>query len=384
MNICLVAHFAFGALIGGASGHVGGVERQTSLMAKWLAAKGHNVTLLTWDEGQPKDCIIDRVRVIKMCKRQAGLWGVRFFHPRWTSLNKALALADADIYYQNCGEYITGQVAFWCRWQRKKFVYSTANDVDCDPKLPIMSLREKILYRYGINKCDRIIAQTTKQQSMLQEGFGLPSTVLPMPCSGASPTDYRPPTFPNGKPFHVGWAARISKEKRLDFLLDIARALPDVIFEIGGAPSAGGEDYAQPIIDAARSLPNIILHGRVPREDMPKFYERLHLFCCTSAYEGFPNTFLEAWSHGLPIVSTFDPDGLITEQSLGRVAIDTTTLIYGIESFMHSPGEWQLASQRVRDYYLQNHTVDEVMVRFERLFLEVLAKSQTNTVKGEP
>lgn len=36
-HICLVAHFAYGALAGGEHGHIGGVERQTSLMAKWLA-----------------------------------------------------------------------------------------------------------------------------------------------------------------------------------------------------------------------------------------------------------------------------------------------------------------------------------------------------------
>ena len=41
VNLCLVAHLAYGALTGGSAGHIGGVERQTTLMARWLAARGH-------------------------------------------------------------------------------------------------------------------------------------------------------------------------------------------------------------------------------------------------------------------------------------------------------------------------------------------------------
>ena len=132
-SICLVAHFAYGVLSGGQCGHIGGVERQTALLARWLAARGYDVSILTWDEGQPNDVNTDGIRVIKMCRRSAGIAGLRFFLPRWTSLNSAMRRADADLYYQNCAEYVTGQVALWCRHNRRKFVYSVANDPDVDP-----------------------------------------------------------------------------------------------------------------------------------------------------------------------------------------------------------------------------------------------------------
>lgn len=382
MNLCIVAHFAYGAIAGGSKGHVGGVERQTSLMAKWFAARGHVVSLVTWDEGQTEDCFVDGVKVIKLCRQSEGIPGLRFFYPRWTSLNKALARAGADIYYQNSGEYITGQMALWCRLKKRLFVYSTGSDTDCDATLPAMrSVREKVLYRYGLRHADTIISQTKKQQHMLRNGFNLASTVLPMPCPGPDRTQYPKPVFSEKKTLHVGWAGRISKEKRLELLVEVARALPNVIFEVGGATTCkDDDDYAQPILEAAASLPNIILHGRIAREDMSAFYNKLHLFCCTSAYEGFPNTFLEAWSHGLPIVSTFDPDNLITEQELGKSATDVLSLVEGINYFMNKPRAWEASSSRVLEYYLHNHKVDEAMAQFEKVFLETLAKRQKLSV----
>lgn len=376
MNLCIVSHFAYGAISGGAIGHVGGVERQTSLMAKWFAARGHKVSLVTWDEGQPENCIIEGVHVIKMCRPSVGLPGVRFFYPRWTSLNKALKKADAEIYYQNCGEYITGQVALWCRRNKRLFAYSSANDTDCTPELPAMhTIREKILYKYGLRHADTIITQTKTQQQMLKNGFNLSSTVLPMPCPGPDTYKYQQPVFTKSKPLRIGWAARISQEKRLELFVDAAKRLPEVLFEIGGATTDEADnDYASPILTAAASLPNVILHGRIARENMPDFYRKLDLFCCTSAYEGFPNTFLEAWSHGLPIISTFDPDNLISERELGAVVTDADSLVEGIHYFMKKTEELKLASARTREYYLQNHTVDEVMKKFEQQLMETLTK----------
>ena len=46
-RICIVSHAAFRALTGSTTGHIGGVEHQTSLLAKWLVARGYAVDFVT-------------------------------------------------------------------------------------------------------------------------------------------------------------------------------------------------------------------------------------------------------------------------------------------------------------------------------------------------
>ncbi|QUM81033.1 glycosyltransferase family 4 protein [Moritella sp. 5] len=367
VNICLVAHFAYGAVTGGEQGSIGGVERQTSLMAKWLVKKGHKVSLLTWIEGGGDDEIIDGVHVIKTCRQDAGLPGIRFFHPRWTSLISAMKRAGADVYYQNCGEYITGQVAMWCKANNKKFLYSLASDMDADPSLPIMkTLRERWLYKYGLLNANEVIAQTNKQVNMLKHGFGIDSSMMPMPCLGPDDSQYSPLKWHKGKPT-ILWAARIHECKRLEMFLQVASELPEYNFVVGGSP--GKEDaYSQGLMDTMRNLVNVTYLGMVARTDMPELYHSSTVFCCSSEYEGFPNTFLEAWSQGLPIVSTFDPDSLIQKRKLGISATSKDELISGIRKLCSDRDLWQVYSSNARDYYQEHHSVDQVMGRFETLF----------------
>src|SRR3990170_9062850 len=185
MNICIIAHLAYGAIMGGGTGHAGGVEHQTTLTARWLAAQGHRVSLLTWDEGQADEEYVDGVLVIKMCRQDEGFPGVRFFYPRWTTLNRALKKANADIYYHNCAEYVTGQVALWCQLHRRRFIYSVARDTECELiSVDTRKYYDRIFYKYGLRRADQIIVQTRKQQQMLLHNYALESIILPMPCLG--------------------------------------------------------------------------------------------------------------------------------------------------------------------------------------------------------
>ncbi len=370
-SIGVVAHFAYGAMTGGHGGHVGGVERQTSLMCRWLAGRGHRVSLITWNEGQADEVEIAKVRVIKLCRKDAGLPGLRFFHPRWTSLMRAMAKVDADLYYQNCAECVTGQVALWCQSHDRGFVYSVASDFECAPSLPTLTrLRERVLYRYGLRRADRIIAQTERQRQMLRDGFGLDAIVLPMPCPGPADIDYCPPEPPSLRPCQVLWVGRIAREKRLELVLGVARLLPEVHFHVVGKSNAGAA-YSEDLLRQARAQPNVTIHGIVSRDRMVELYQRASLLCCTSLYEGFPNTFLEAWSHGLPIVSTVDPDDLIIRRNLGFTAADVNGLVLAIRRLVQEPARWREMSSNARRYYAEQHRVDAAMSRFEQVFLEV-------------
>ena len=369
--ICFVAHFAYGALAGGESGHIGGVEKQTSMMAKWFAKQGYKVRMLTWDEGQEDDQVIDGVKVIKMCRKDKGIKGLRFIWPRWASLNAAMKQADADIYYQNCGEYVTGQVALWCKRHKRKFVYSVASDPDCDARLPQMhKIRERVLYKYGLKHADKIIVQTKKQQDMIRTGFGWDSFIIPMPCDGISEKEYTELKKNRGDSNNVLWLGRVCEVKRPDRLLELAKLNPDVHFDFVGPQ--GDTQYSVNIIEQAKQVPNVTYHGPAVKEQVWDFYKKAKIFLCTSNYEGFPNTFLEAWSCGLPVVSTVDPDNTITQKKLGIIGQDVPRLSEEIRELLKSNVKWETASNNAREYYVQNHAIGGILPRFEQVFHEIV------------
>ncbi len=370
LAVCIVAQFAYGAMTGGSSGHIGGVERQTSLMARWLARRGHRVSMVTWDEGQPDAIEIEGVRVFKLCRRDEGLPGLRFIHPRWTSLNGALGQANADVYYHNCGEYVTGQIALWCRLRGRRFVYSAASDADCDARLPVLTkVRERLLYRFGIRHADRVIVQTQTQRRMLREGFRRESMVIPMPCAEAGDRAFTTRDGPPPGASRVVWIGRICEVKRPDRFLDLAEALPELLFDLVGPDD--GTEYARAAIARARHIPNVTVHGPATQDQLPAFYRQAACLCSTSVVEGFPNTYLEAWSHGLPVVTTFDPDGLVAEKGLGAVAAGVPGLARALRSLLGSADRWRTASANARKYYLENHAVERVMPLVEQILAAV-------------
>jgi glycosyltransferase involved in cell wall biosynthesis len=374
MKICLVAHFAYSAISGNHRGHAGGVERQASLMGRWLASRGHQVSVLTWDEGGEREEVVNGVRIMKMCRRDAGIPGLRFFVPRWSSLVRGLRSADANLYFHNCAEYVTGQVAIWCRTNDRRFVYSAASDMDCDAKLSALRTgRERVLYRYGLRHADKIIVQTQHQAKLMRDNFGLTTQVIPMPCAGPIDRDYAPPSFP--KEPRVLWVGRISPEKRLDLLLDVARDNPRIHFDVAGKPDRPTE-YSENLLTRARSLANVSVLGKVAWNETPNLYKSASLLCSTSLYEGFPNVFLEAWSHGVPIVSTVDPDGVITKHSLGTFA-SPEDVSSSIKKLLTDPVAWTECSKNARRYYREFHSAEEVLPRFEQMFLELVGEPKT-------
>jgi glycosyltransferase involved in cell wall biosynthesis len=255
----------------------------------------------------------------------------------------------------------------WCQRHDRRFVFSVASDPECDVALPLMQQRERLLYRYGLRRADAIITQTRRQQRMLHEGFGLEATVLPMPCPGIP--DSRP-SHARDEPARVVWVGRFSPEKRLGMLVEIASALPQIRFDVIGPPRRDVEQ--SPELAPLASLPNVALRGRVARDQMSEAYRGATALLCTSTYEGFPNTFLEAWGHGVPVVSTVDPDDLLGEHGLGLTAPDATGLAAHLRRFAESASVWRGYADRGRDYCVANHAVDRALPRFEALVLAAL------------
>jgi glycosyltransferase involved in cell wall biosynthesis len=365
-SICFVAPNAYSLLSGRRDlNHIGGAELQQVLLARELSSREYRVCFVTVDCGQADGQPLNGIPVYKTCGKEDGWRILRFVHPRWTSLASALRRSDCDIYYQRNADYVTAQVALWCRWNRRRFVFATANDSDCLASVPIMESRvERGLYRWGLRRADAVVAQTAAQQRLLRENFGIEAAIVPNCCPrSGEDSPAAPPPGAAGRP-HILWAARFAEEKRMDWLLDVAERCPRMVFDLVGA---GKSEYAARIVRRAAAIPNVVMHGHVPHEDMPRFYRQAALLCCTSLYEGFPNTFLEAWSLGLPVVSTFDPDGVIVRYGVGWVSDTVDGVAEQLERALASPAEWRAASTAARRYCRENHSPEASASRLEQI-----------------
>ncbi len=361
-QICFVGHNAYGALTGQNLGHAGGIEQQLALLSRSLVKKGYSVALITWDHGQQDGELIDGVTCYKMSTRDAGLPGLRFL-PRWFSLTRALARADAECYFYSCGDVCLGQIVMWARRQRRKTLFSVANEVDCLAALPSMpEFRERLFFRFGLKHVDDIITQTVRQQELLASEHGLSSFTIPMPSYGYAPV-IRDHVGKEGRR-RVLWIGRFSAEKRLEWLFELARQCPEIDFDVIGDANMPTE-YAQRLHADAKALANVVLHGRVAHAELEKFHHAAFAYCSTSVYEGFPNVFLEAWSTGLPIVSTFDPDNVIRRHDLGHVVGSVEGLVKAFRSMLEDREAYLQQSQAARNYFLENHAVDKVIPQYQ-------------------
>jgi len=379
-SICFVALNAYNVLSGRKDlTHTGGAEVQQLQIASWLMRQGYSVSFVTLDHGQPDGISIDGIKVFKAYAKEVGIRGLRFFHPRWSGLWEAMVRADADVYYQRGPECETGQVAFWCYLHRRKFIFAAANALSCDPQLLLTEpWRERIFYRIGIRLADAVTAQTRTQQELFLQNMGIQAELVrSCSCQFTDNTACNNPSSTHAGSIRVLWVGRISRVKRFEWLLDVAERCPEVSFEVVGAAGSDTQ-YALRLIECAAEISNVKMYGYVPHTEMAKYYQRCHILCCTSPYEGFPNTFLEAWSMGIPIVSTFDPDGVIAANSLGWTARDVEGIVNYLKRISQSPDILSDASKKARQYYLDNHTPEVCLPAFERLLLRV-AECENNT-----
>ncbi|MFK7730903.1 MAG: glycosyltransferase family 4 protein, partial [Pseudomonadales bacterium] len=260
---------------------------------------------------------------------EEGLPGLRFFYPRMTSIFSAMAKANADVYFQSCAGVYTGYAAAYCKLNKRQFVFRLASDSDCVPdELLIEYARDKKIYEYGLKRAHIISAQSEYQQTLLKRHYNLDSVVIDMAVDV-------PPSDDSGlEPFDVLWVANIRECKRPDVMLELARSLPALNFVMIGGPMEEEAHLFTEIAEQAEKESNIDFLGAVPYHQVGSYFQRARLFVNTSDIEGFPNTFLQAWVCGKPVVSFFDPDDTIKKCQLGSAVSDLADMIAAIPKLL--------------------------------------------------
>jgi glycosyltransferase involved in cell wall biosynthesis len=344
---------------------IGGEAVQQTLLGRALARRGHDVSMVVADLGQDDGARWDSIRVFKAYRVDAGLPLLRFVHPRWTGMWSALARADADLYYTSCAGMQVGLLALFCGRLGRRFVFRTASDTDCDAsRLLVPFARDRWLYAYGLRRADAILAQSESQAQALRRNYGLAARVAGMMVE-------KPPA-PARRDIDVLWVSNIRREKRPDRILRLARRLPEVNVHMVGGPLRQEEGLFIEVERAAKARPNVSFHGRLPYREANDLYGRAKLLVNTSDIEGFPNSYLQAWIRGVPVVTLIDPDGVIRREGLGVAATSPSEIPEAVRSLLADSRELRSASDRCRAYVEREYGDDKVLAPYLETFEKVM------------
>src|SRR5260221_3633590 len=365
MKICLVGLDNLPVLAPEHRQHTIGVESvQQALLGRALARRGHFVSMVVADHGQVDGAEWEGIRVFKAYRPDAGVPVLRFIHPRWTGMWSALTRADADLYYISCAGMHVGLVALFCRRFGKRFVFRAASDTDCDSsRLLVQFARDRWLYEYGLRRANAILVQNAFQAETFTRNYGLARR-------GAGILVEMQPVA--ARDIDVLWVSNIRRVKRPDRILELAEKLPEGKIHMVGGPLPGEEALFRDVRDMASAEANLTFHGRLSYWDANDLYGRSRVFVNTSDVEGFPNSYLQAWIRGVPVVTLIDPDSVIEREGLGIAAKSPDQIPDAIRHLLRDPNAWNAASDRCRTFMEQEHGEEKVLATYLDTFDEVM------------
>ena len=371
LHVCFVAPAAWPILSQDrASTFTGGAEVQQCLIARTLVRRGYRVSMICADHGQPETVEIDGITVVR-CPRsgQGGVPGLRFFHPWLSGLWTALSRVDADVYYQRTASVLTGIVAAFARIKGRRFVFAAACDFDLARNETWRLFqrragwRDRHVFQIGVRLADTVVVQHQGQAADCERWYGRPAVKVPS-CYEASPERG---AAADGV---VLWVSTIRPIKRPELFVELARRLPAHRFRMvgGPGPEPGARELFERVKREASTLPNLEFVGFVPHAEVEPQFDKARVLVNTSEREGFPNTFLQAWSRGIPTVGFCDTGSTADGHIVGSVETSLDAMSARVRALMTDDAAWLDAGRHARRYVEQAHSVDAALSAYEHIF----------------
>jgi len=269
-----------------------------------------------------------------------------------------------DVIYQRIGCAYTGIAAHFARRNRCGLVWHTSSNVDVQRRMKVADKHfirrhlESGLLSYGIRRAHRIVTQTDHQAHLLTQNFGRqPDAVI---------ANFHPaPTEVIDKSAlpRILWVANLKRLKQPDVFLRLAHTLRDIdgarFVMIGaGAIRMGESPWHASLMRAIAAAPNVDYLGQLSQEDVNAELAKAHVFVNTSLYEGFANTFIQAWARGAPTVSlNVNPDGIFGSDAIGFHAGTEERLAEIVRRLITDPPLREAVARRAKAYAMEFHSM---------------------------
>jgi len=313
-SIAFISPFGLPLLLDPPQAGPGGAERQFFLYASGLEEAGWKVAFITGRDGGGRD---EKTSLPVHRANFSYLGGSKLFMLRdWLSILHAMWKAGCRYYVIKTPGHLLYPMSLFTRLFGRKLVFWAQMEFDAHPELRTLNRLPAMLQDMGVAKTDIVIAQNASQVEGFKKNYGKDAALIPNISGDLSGEGRTAP--PAGRQLDVLWAGNSLPKKRYEVVLELASLLPGVSFAI--AMNRADPARFESAQAACAAHGNVEFLGQVPPPEMEQWFARARIYLNTSTQEGFPNTYLQAWRCGTPVVSLgVDPDGTVTRNRLGIV-----------------------------------------------------------------
>jgi glycosyltransferase involved in cell wall biosynthesis len=363
-HICFIAPSIYPVISNSGSNFIGGSEIQQILIAKSLVRKGYRVTIVTSNFGQKKHEIFHGIHVFRGSLNFLG--GSKILLPLDIfRLFMLLHRINADIYIVRNPPILQIPIATYCKLFHHHFVRMIASDFECSLTKDRGLVSRLLLW--SAKYVNFTIFQNGEKKKFVGKNFGFRGCVIRSISHEQSAQNDEPLK----KDIDVLWVGAYNDNKRPELFIELVKDLSAYNFCLI-SKTAYSNNYIL-LREEARKIANLLSTGFVRYLESSKYFMRSKILVCTSRYEGFPNTFLQAWQMGIPVVSlTVDPDNVITDNALGFVSENLSQMKKDIERLLSNESLRREYGDRAKAYVEKEHSSEVVVQQLIGVFENLL------------
>jgi len=370
--------------------HVSGLTVYVERLSRALAARGHEVTVLTsqYDRALPREEVLDGVRVVRVPVLFRVSKGVIMPTIGLEATRQVLA---HDVVHLHLPQFDAAGVAFRGRVFRRPTVLT----YHCDVKLPPGAFNRVV--NTVVHTMDHLAAIFAHQVVTYTQDYAdhspylrryrhklttvLPPVTLPRATSEAIAAFARQHN-PQGRRPVIGMAARLAAEKGVEYLVAamerILERYPEALVLYAGPYEnvLGEEAYRRRVMPAIRKLAEVghwRFVGLLSAEEMAAYYPNLDVLVLPSlnSTEGFGLVQIEAMMNGVPVVASNLPGVRqpVRMTSMGEIAQvgDAASLAQAILKVLEHPEAYRGDPEAVARRFAPEATAAAYEALFERL-----------------
>ncbi len=369
----------------------GGAEVQARFLAIELSKRGYKVDYICQTEDNKKINTSEKIDGINVH------WLEKATKFAWINQNKyllSLTKINPDIIIQRNSSNLSYPIGKYCVQNMKKnpiFIWICTDNLGPFRDFHVKELKNRISnkninpikkiifyinalvmdnYRLnGLKKIDIAFTQNNFQKKTLSKELDLESCNM---ISGHPLTKnfYKSEVKFNNK--ILIWCANLGSHKRPEIFIELAKKMIDSPYKFYLIGGHSDNKYLEKLLNNKPT--NLTYFGKLNFTDTTQYFKKSSLFISTTKKggEGFPNTYIQSWRQGTPVISFgADPNNIIKINKLGHVLNNIDDAVRLIKNYLTDYNYYTDYYNRTINYNLKNHTTTVMADNF----LKILSKN---------